>query len=348
MPRPSKPPRLWLRKSGRAPGWVILDNGTQHRTGCGPDDRVGAEKALAIYIASKYQPDRRETVLDRISVADVMNVYLSEHAPHTRSLEFLLATGTPVIEWWGRKTLGDIRARTCREYVDWRVARGVTDQTARHDLKTLRAAIRYYHAEYGPLQAVPIVTLPDRAAPRTRWLTRSEAARLLWAARRTEHLKRFILIGLYSGTRSEAILSLRWLPSMTSGYFDLDAGMLYRRGAAERETRKRRPPVPVHSKLLPFLRRWAANDMAVGVSHAVHWQGQPVVKLRRSWATARAAADLGRDVVPHTLRHTRVTWSLQAGVPVWEVAGYVGMSPETVQQVYGHHSAEHMAAARRR
>lgn len=347
MPRPSKPPRLWLRKSGRTPGWIILDGGNQHRTGCGPGEREEAERALARYIAAKYEPAKRETALDRILIADVLNIYLTEHAPHTRSLEFLLATGTPVIEWWGAKRLSDVRASTCREYVSWRTGRGVSDQTARHDLKTLRAAIRYYHAEYGPLQALPTVTLPDRSEPRTRWLTRSEAARLLWAARRIEHLRRFILIGLYSGTRSEAILALRWLPSTDSGWIDVDAGVMYRRGAAERDTRKRRPPVRIHDKLLPFLRRWQAADAVFGISHAIHYQGRRVEKLRRSWGSARGAADLGKDVTPHVLRHTRVTWSLQAGVPTWEVAGFVGMSEETVRQVYGHHDPNAMTRAAR-
>ena len=344
MPRPKRPPRLWLRKSGRSHGWIILDGGRQHRTGCSAGDREGAERALARYIASKYQP-ARETELDRLPVPDVINVYLTEHAPHTRSLDFLLATASPIIDWWGKRHLSDIRASTCREYVAWRTAQGVSDQTARHDLKTLRAAIRYYHANHGPLNAVPVVTLPAKSEPRSRWLTRSEAARLLWAARRIEHLKRFILIGLYSGTRSEAILGLRWLPSMDSGWFDLDAGVLYRRGAGERETRKRRPPVKIHARLMPWLRRWQAADLANGICHVCHYKARPIEKLRRSWSSARHAAGLARDVTPHVLRHTRVTWSLQAGVPTWEVAGFVGMSEETVRQVYGHHSPEHQAQA---
>jgi integrase len=57
---------------------------------------------------------------------------------------------------------------------------------------------------------VPTVWKPPRSAPRDRWLTRSEAARFLWAARRTEHLKRFIMLGLYTGSRSGVIRNLEW------------------------------------------------------------------------------------------------------------------------------------------
>jgi integrase len=341
MPAKRKGPRLYKRtRKGRAPVWVIRDGTNEISTGCGPGDDQRAEEALADYIARKHQPTKRESKLARILIADVMNIYLTEHAPHTKSLDFLLYTGESILQWWGDKTLADVRGQTCRAYADWRTGRGVTGQTARHDLTTLRAAIRYYHKEYGPLDAVPDVTLPKKSPPRERWLTRSEAARLLWAARRQEHLKRFILIGLYSGTRSEAIRSLRWLPSLDAGYFDLDRTVLHRRGAGEEETTKRRPPAKIHRRLRPFLRRWQANDLGHGIAHVCHYNGLKVGKLRRSWRTACNAANLGDDVMPHTLRHTCTTWLLQAGVPVWEVAGFVGMSEETVQRVYGHHAPE--------
>src|SRR5262249_59694119 len=107
---------------------------------------------------------------------------------------------------------------------------------ARRCLETLRAAIRYY----AKVKRVPLqvdVWLPPRSEPRARWLTRSEVARLLWAARRHEHLRRFILIGIYTGSRSKNILGLRW------DMLDLTSGTMRRRpyGVAESRT-KRSPP----------------------------------------------------------------------------------------------------------
>ena len=343
MPRQSKGARLYLR-SGRNAGWVIRDGTTERRTGCGPDDRAGAERALQDYIARKYTPPTRESLLDRIACADVINVYLREHAPHTRSLNWIIHTATPIIEWWGNKTLAEIRGQTCRQYVDWRCAQGVSDQTARHDLKTFRAAINYYHREYGPLSAVPAVTMPRKGPAKARWLTRSEAAALLRAARSLgyEHVARAILIGIYTGTRSQALFGLRWLPSTDAGWIDLERGMLYRRGAGQHETAKRQPPVPIPRRLMPHLRRWHARD--TGLSHVIHWRGQPIAKLRRSWSAVCELAGI-EGVTPHTLRHTATTWLLQAGVPTWEVAGYVGMSEEVVRDVYGHHHPDHMLRA---
>lgn len=271
-------------------------------------------------------------------IADVVSLYLKERGPHVRRPDFLAHTASPIIDWWGDKRLADIRGVTCRQYVTWRTAQGVSDQTARHDLKTLRAAINHYHREYGPLDAVPAVTLPARADPRSRYLTRSEAAQLLWAARRTEHLRRFILLGLYTGTRKGALLGLKWTTGLRSGWIDVDHGILYRKGAGERSTAKAQPPCQIPGRLLAHARRWRDRDLGQQIGSVVHVKGTPVASIKRSWVTARRAAGLSADVVPHTLRHTCVTWMLRAGVPAWTVAGFVGMTVEMIDRVYGHHA----------
>jgi len=42
-------------------------------------------------------------------------------------------------------------------------------------------------------------------------------------------------------------------------------------------------------------------------------------------------------VTPHTLKHTCITWLLQAGVPIWEVAGFTSTSENLIRRRYGHH-----------
>ena len=36
---------------------------------------------------------------------------------------------------------------------------------------------------------------------------------------------------------------------------------------------------------------------------------------------------------------------MQRGVPAWEAAGYLGMSTQMIERVYGHHSPEHLRNA---
>jgi integrase len=285
----------------------------------------------------------------------VVNVYVTEHAPHTDNPSFILATAEPVLAWWGKKTLADVRASSCRDYVAWRTSqfikrrktpRKVSQSTARHDLKTLRAAIKYYHAEYGPLPSEPKVTLPTPAPAKERWLTKTEAATFVRSAHRrgddAKHVLRFLLIGLHTATRSEAILKLRWLPSTQGGWIDVENGLLYRRPHGAKETKKRQPPARIPQKLLPWLQRWRKADLEAGRTWVISYDGKKGVgKLRRSWDTTRTAAGLGKEVTPHTLRHTAVTWQMQAGVPAWEVAGWAGMTVEMIDRTYGHHHAEY-------
>src|SRR5262249_30628664 len=115
----------------------------------------------------------------------------------------------------------------------------------------------------------------------------------------------------------------------------LDKQVMRRRafGEIDRKT-KRRPPVRIGRQLLWFLRRWKKKD---GNGHVVHFEGQPITHLRRSWESATIAAGPGPGVTPPTFAHTRATWMMQRGVPIWEAAGFLGMTPAVLQSVYGHH-----------
>lgn len=173
--------------------------------------------------------------------------------------------------------------------------------TIRRELNVLQAAANYCHKEGYLTQAVR-VTLPAAPPAKDRWLTRSEAARLIQAARKLQrgaHVARFILLALYTGTRKDAILRLALLPSTSGGWIDVEQGVLHRRGAGEHETKKRRAPMRLSRKLLAHCRRWKAN----GDIWAVHVNGQRVGDIKRSFAAACEAAGLS-GVTPHTLKHT--------------------------------------------
>src|SRR5262249_34715400 len=165
---------------------------------------------------------------------------------------------------------------------------------------------------------------------RERWLTRSEAARLLWAARRTQHLARFILLGLYTGSRSSVILGLTW------DQIDLGAGVMYRRPAGKAEDkRKRTPPVRLGRRILTHLRRW--QRLGGGKGLLCHYNGKRVRYMHTAWPRAIDVAGLDDNVTPHTLRHTRATWLMQAGIDPWEAASSLGMTIQMISQHYGHH-----------
>jgi integrase len=158
-----------------------------------------------------------------------------------------------------------------------------------------------------------------RARPDLRWLTRGEAARLLWALwsyreiqkgkptgrRSRRHVARFVLVALYTGTRASAICGAAIRPTLKNGFIDLDAGIFYRRAAGERETKKRKPSIRPPQRLLAHLRRWERKE--ISKKAIVEWNGAPVGRINKAFMAA--CVDAGLDgVMPHTLRHTAVTW----------------------------------------
>jgi integrase len=229
--------------------------------------------------------------------------------------------------------------------------------------------IDYYdnhHAKEGFHRGVVRVSLPPKGEARDRWLTRQEAAALIWHCwrhrekqtihsgkskggpvttnrRPLRHIARFILIGLYTGTRAGAIASASPYAELGRSYVDLERGIFYRKAIGKRATKKRQPPAPIPPRLLAHLRRW--KDRKLVATCFVEFNGKPVGSVKRGFKTAAGLARLPGKVTPHTLRHTAATWLMQRGVPIWEAAGFLGMSPEVLQDTYGHHHPDYLQGA---
>ncbi|MBA5778164.1 tyrosine-type recombinase/integrase [Stappia sp. F7233] len=368
MPQKRKPPRLWLRtetdsKGRKRQSWIIKDGSRNIRTGCLAEQTEQAEQALHDYLAEKYEAPRGGRASE-ITVGDVLTVYLDEKSSATaRPRETEQAIGR-LNEFFGDKPLSDIKGKTCREFA----AHRATQAGARRDLEILRAAIRYYHREYG-LDVVPALTLPQKSTPRERYLTRSEAARLLlacmgwervsedpdarWRRRpyhRGSHLARLVLIGLYTGTRPGAIKALQWMRNTTGGWADMERGVIFRRAEGERVAHnKRKPPVKIARRLLAHMARWKRMDGweadRTGLRYIVHYYGKPVVKENKAFRSAIAAAGLSDDVTPHILRHTRGTWLAQRNVPSNEAAASLGLTVEEYERTYLHNDPEFQKSA---
>lgn len=79
--------------------------------------------------------------------------------------------------------------------------------------------------------------------------------------------------------------------------------------------------------------------------HVIQWNGSHVEDIHKAFGTAVARTGLMGKVTPHTLRHSAATWLMQAGVDLWEAAGFLGMTAQMVQDVYGHHHVSFQSKA---
>lgn len=343
MSASAKPARLWKRPSRRdkvgrvthAATWVILDRGRQYGTGCNADDLAGAQAALTAYLNKRHERDAvsRPRRLEEIPVADVLNLYARDVAAISADPRAEAHRIERLGRFFAGKTLADINGPLARAY-----ASGRNDSTAQRDLKTLSAAIGHHLAE-GLHTAVVKVWKPKDRAPRDRWLTRSEAARLLKAAWKPyrRHIARFILVGLYTGSRASVIAKAALQRQPGCPYLDTETGIYHRRPEGERETNKRKPNVPLPPRLLAHVRRWKR----LGQRYVVEWDGGPVLRVSNGFKACVKEAGLDGKVVPHTLRHTAATWLMQRGANAWQAAGFLGMSVKTLEKNYGHHHPDH-------
>ena len=346
MPRANKGPRLYFRppRPDRPGVWVIRDDGGFERsTGFGKEHRAKAEKELKDYLAEKGRTPSDVRGPDRLMIADTLTIYAQEHAINTPSAETAGYNIDALVSFWGAMTVDKIIEAECRRYVNKRTE-AVASDTARRELETLRAALNHCQNK-NYLSKAPRVWLPEKAPPREYWATPDEVARFLRHARRIEHLKRFTLLCLYTGTRSERVRRLRWAPSENpdddNGYIDIENGLIYREPPGKKRTNKRAPPVRILPKLRPFLERWRATSR----QWVVEYNGKPVSSLKTSWSKARRAANLPPEFRIHGLRHTGITWAMQGGARLSDIAGYFGITIAELERTYAHHHPDHTQTA---
>jgi integrase len=354
MPRPSKGPRLHLQKArDRQRLWVIRDGQRTLGTGCVESDRAAAEKKLAEYIAAKHDPKASRSGGDpnAIKIADALSVYMTEKI----ALGARPKAGIAMIEnlgtFFGERTIGELNGTLQRDFARQRGSQSA----ARRELETLAAAINYHVKDMlGGVQTLFRPVLPDAAAARDRWLTRDEAARLILAAWRkremrngkesgrhtSRHIARFILVGLYTGTRAGAICSAALMPTIGRGHVNLETGQFRRLAYGKTETNKKQPTVDLPPRLLAHMRRW--RRLGIAKRAVVEYQGEPLLRVSNGWDGVVAKAGLATEikelkVIPHTLRHTAISWYLRSGVPIDKVSDYCGVSIQIIKKVYGHH-----------
>jgi integrase len=363
--------------------YFIRDGASEVGTGCGPDRLREAEQELEKYIATKWTPlvkhDRSDPA--QVLVSEVLALYAQERAPETRldpaTRKRMIAN---LLDWWGERTVADVKRSSCQAYARHRQvqpdarfkdptsAPRVSSETARRELEILSGAIGYWHGE-DTLTMRPEVWLPDKPESQREALTRAQAAQLLraslgyrldpatgvWnrlgasAVANRAHIRRFILIGLYTGTRHAVMRDLVWSEAASNAWVDLKGGMIYRRGKQERDrATKKRPVVSLPRRLLAHMQRWQRMDEAAGIeaNTVLHHGGHPLAgKIRTGFEGCVRDAGLPMEVTPHWLRHTAATWLMEANVKLWEAAGYLGMTSTTLELHYGHHRPGHQQGA---
>lgn len=206
-----------------------------------------------------------------------------------------------------------------------KIVRPLSDGTLRRELGVLRTALNWaVKAKWIP--EAPDFELPPTQPARARWLTKSEATRLLAGATYL-HVRTFIALALFTAGRASAILELTWdRVDEAAGTIQLSDGRV--RG------RKRRQTVPIADDLHPYL---AEARAAATSAYVIERRGGKVSSVISGVRGAASRAGVA-GATPHVFRHTAATWMLQGGVPIKMVADYLGDTVAMIEKHYGQHS----------
>lgn len=351
MPRANNGPHLERNARGIYEiRWT--ENGRSKCRSTRTADNGFAQKILANFIlmqgdeARAAEPEAVMLVRDVIGDPDVDGAdYWTEHVkPNVIDKASAEYSRTKLLKHFGHLAVKDIMPSHVSTYVAarkaGRIGRPSVGHTIARELSVLNAAINHaVKARRLSRADQPFIKLPAASPPRDRWLTHKEADALLAAARgdtaALPRVYRFIALALATASRKGALLQIQ------RGQIDMEKGIIYLNPAGRAQTNKRRAIVPISDDLRPILAQMLNQIPDKADALLLDHAGSN----RTAFASACRRAKLGTDVTPHTLRHTWATWAAQAGVPMFDIAGVLGDSLQTVIKTYAHHSPDHLRTA---
>jgi integrase len=285
-------------------------------------DREEAARRLVDLEASRRRP--------ATTIAEMHAVYVEERGPRILSQETLRLAWKRLAPVFGHLRPDQVTRRSTRAYTAQERRRGVGDGSIRRDLGVLSAIIRHNDPH-----APAVIERPPSPPPKSWHLTREQYRDLRKAARAIPHLRLFVILAYRTGGRSAAILDLTW------DRVDFMRGQI-RLGVGE-QLAKGRATVPMIEETAEVLRE--ARKAAL-TDHVIEYGGHPVRSIRKAFKRSAARAGLPRETSPHILRHSAAVHMAESGVPMAEIAQFLGHSSEAVTfHVYARFSPDYLRRA---
>ena len=226
--------------------------------------------------------------------------------------------------------LGDIGRTVVDAITLKKIKSGVANGTVNRMLALLRAVLRKAAYEWEWMGAAPRVRLLREPTRRVRYLTATQARRLLEEL--PSHLAEMATFSLATGLRKSNVTGLQW------SQIDLARRMAWVH--PDQSKTRRAIAVPLNDDAMRVL----AVQTGRHPTYVFAFKGETIVKVSTAaWKKALKRAGID-DFRWHDLRHTWASWHVQNGTPLnvlQELGGWE--SPQMVRR-YAHFSAGHLAA----
>lgn len=267
-----------------------------------------------------------------MTVTQIWEAYQADMGTRRQAAK-LAQTGLNILPEVGHLSAEQITVEDCRRYIAKRRADGRKDATIRTELGCLRASMLWAQKS-GLIPQAPRIELPQTPPPRERYLSRDEVDKLISAAI-DPHIRLAMLLMLTTAGRIGALLELKWsrvnLETRTIKLATNDIG-----------PRKGRATVPINDTLIAALSEAQIGSLS---GYVIEWGGRPVKSIKTGFNAAVSRAGI-EHCTPHDLRRTAGRFMAEAGVPIDEIAQYLGHSnPNITRSTYGKFSPDHLRKA---
>lgn len=267
-----------------------------------------------------------------VTVAQVWDAYTA-HVEGRRQADKMRQVGKNILPDFGHLAPSQITTEDCRKYTAARAKLGRKSGTIRTELNSLRIALSW-GVKSKLIPAAPALELPSASPPRERYLTRQEAQALV-AAAIDPHIRLAILLMLTTAARIGALLELQWRQ------VDL-LGRIIRLAVEDIGPRKGRATVPINDTLHAALTE--AKRAAIS-PYVIEYAGRKVGSIKTGFNAAVARSGISH-CTPHDLRRTAGRFMVEAGVPIEEVAQYLGhTNPAITRSTYAKFSPDYLRRA---
>jgi len=235
---------------------------------------------------------------------------------------------------WGDLEPHEIDKNQVKRFIKLRRDQGCTNGGIRNDLAYITAALNWA-VEEKLIAAAPPIKKPPPGRPRERWLTQDELEKLIDNAIMM-HVKLFIILSIATAGRPKHILELTWARvDLTRRIINLDDPTRFK-------TQKGRARVPINDtayKHLTTAQKVKTSDFVIEVD------GEPIASIKKGIQAAVKRAGL-EGVSQYTLRHTAGVYMAQAGVPMEQIAEFMGhTSIETTRKHYARFHPDYLRKA---
>lgn len=307
-------------------GFAIVwydENGARRRQKLAAGDRAGAE-------AEARQSWRLGDRSDKTCGAIIAAYHADRQANRVVSVPRMKDAWKAMRSFWESVRPEAIDKEMAQAYAAQRRA---GPATIRYELGHLAVALRWAEASK-IIERAPVIWRPAAPERIERHLDRESFKKLL-AGTVAPHARLYMLLGIFTAARPSALLDLTW------DRVDFERGTVNLNAPGRQQTAKRRPVVALNDQAVEALRlAYEARQSP----YVIERGAKKVANIKKAFQAASERS--GVHATPYTLRHTAAVWMAEAGVPMAQIAQFMGHDDSaTTEKHYARFSPDFLKGA---